>query len=213
MLKIYGGDLSYFCNKVRFAANAMDLKYEYIKINFKAKEHKTPDFIKMHPAGKIPVIDDCGFFVFESNAIIKYLAVKHQSGLYPKDLIPRTRVDQWMDFCTLHIGCAMDKVLFNSIFAPRIPVPVDGGAIKQGRVFLDRYLPLVEQQLNEFDHIASNEITLADINLLAILDPCEVACVDVKRYTRITAWREKLKHQEFYTRCHKEYGQVLKRLH
>ncbi|MDP8265314.1 MAG: glutathione S-transferase family protein [Candidatus Aceula meridiana] len=212
MLKIYGGDLSSFCNKVRFAANAIGVEYEYVKINFKAKEHKTDEFLKMHPAGKIPVIDDNGFFVFESNAIIKYLADKHNSELYPKDFQLRTEIDQWIDFCSFHVGSAMDKILFNKVFAPRIPVPVDERAIEDGYLFLSRYLPIVNEKIGQETRLVGQETTLADINLLAILDPCETAEIDLSPHENIVRWRKDLKQKEFYTKCHREYGLVLKRM-
>ncbi|MDD3374194.1 MAG: glutathione S-transferase family protein [Candidatus Omnitrophica bacterium] len=211
MLKIYGGDLSSFCNKVRLAANAMGIEYEYIKINFKDKQHKTPEFLKMHPAGKIPVIDDDGFIVFESNAIIKYLAEKNNSDLYPEDIKKKAEVDQWIDFCSFHVGSAMDKILFNKVFAPRIKVPVDERAIQDGYMFLNRYLPVIEEQLGKNKFLAGSQATLADINLLAILDPCEVADIDLLPYDNLSRWREMLKRQDFYTKCYKEYGESLPR--
>ena len=212
MLKIYGGNLSSFCNKVRLVANAIGLEYEYKKINFKEREHKAPDFLKMHPAGKIPIIDDDGFFVFESNAIIKYLAEKNNSSLYPKELKQKTQVDQWIDFCSFHVGNAMDKILFNKVFAPRIKVTIDERAIQDGYMFLNRYLPVIEEQIGRDGFLVGKKMTLADVNCLAILDPCEIADVDLSAYNNIVQWREDLKKQDFYTKCHKEYGESLLRM-
>ncbi len=206
MLKLYGGDLSSCSNKVRFAANAMGLEYTYIKISFKNKEHKTNDFLKMHPAGKIPVIDDEGFIVFESNAIIKYLAQKHGSVLYPQGLKERALIDQWIDFCSCHVGGAADKVIFNKLFAVRIPVAVDHRAKTEGQMFLNRFLPVIDDQLNQHLFLVDNVMSLADINLLAILDPFERAEIRLDRYPHLVAWRNNLRQQRFYTDCHCEYG-------
>jgi glutathione S-transferase len=71
MLIIYGSDFSAPANKVRFVANALGLDYEYKVVRIRDGENKTEEFKKMHPAGKIPVINDHGFILFESNAIIK----------------------------------------------------------------------------------------------------------------------------------------------
>ena len=212
MLKIYGGNLSSFCNKVRFAANAMEIEYEYIKINFKEKEHKSSAFIKMHPAGKIPVIDDGGFILFESNAIIKYLASQYNVALYPVEIKQRAVIDQWIDFCSCHIGNAMDKTLFNKIFAPRIKVPVDERAIQDGYMFLNRYFPIIDKRLKENQYLSGEKFSLADINLLAILDPCEIAGVDLSVYSNLALWRQGLKKETFYTKCHEEYGLALARM-
>ena len=76
MLKIYGADLSPPSNKVRFVANELGLDYEYNSVNLVSGENQSEGHLKLHPGGKVPVIDDDGFVLFESNAIIRYLAAK-----------------------------------------------------------------------------------------------------------------------------------------
>ena len=210
MLKIYGSDLSAPCNKVRFAANAMGLKYEYIKVDLRAGEHQKPEFLKINPVGKVPAIDDDGFKLHESNAIIKYLTDKNNSPLYPKDLKERAVVDQWIDFGSMHVGAALSKVINNRIFAPLRNIAVDENSLKEGLGFLGRFLPIVDEQLSKNKFIAGNKFTLADVNLLALLDPCEIASIDLSKYQNIVKWRETLRKEKFYTDCHKEYGEALK---
>ncbi len=211
MLKIYGSDLSAPANKVRFTANALGLAYEYVRVNLRAGEHRIPAYKQVHPANKVPAIDDDGFRLFESNAIIRYLADKQGSPLYPQDLKQRALVEQWMDFGSMHVGAALSKVVFNRIFAPIRGVPIDENSLKEGLGFLDRFLPVVDEQLAKTKFLAGDGMTLADINLLALLDPAEAAQIDLKPYKHLYAWRENLRQQSFYTQCHKEYGELLKR--
>ncbi len=211
MLKIYGSDLSGPANKVRFAANALGLKYEYIQVNLREGEQRKPEFQKLNPVGKIPVVDDDGFVLFESNAIIRYLADKNNSPLYPRELKARAVVDQWIDFISSHVGLAFGKVAFNRFFAPRMKMEVDERSLKEGLQWLDRYLPIVNDQLGKNKYIASDKMTIADIALLATLDPAEVASVDLSAYKNIVHWRNALKKQDFYTKCFKEYGELLKK--
>lgn len=210
MLKIYGSDLSSPANKVRFAANALNLPFEYVRVNLRAGEHMKPEYKKVHPANKIPAIDDDGFTLFESNAIIRYLAEKCHSPLYPKDLKQRAVVEQWIDFGTMHVGMAANKVVYNRLFAPMRGVPVDENSLKEGLSFLDRFLPVVDEQLSKTKYLAGSQMTLADINLLALLDPAEVSSIDLSKYKNLVAWRNNLRKQEFYTKCYKEYGESLK---
>lgn len=210
MLKIYGSDLSAPANKVRFAANALGLQYDYIKVDLRSGEHQKPEYKKIHPVNKVPAINDDGFSLFESNAIIRYLAEKIKSPLYPKDLKERAIVEQWIDFGSMHVGLALSKVIYNRVFAPMRGVPVDEASLKEGLAFLDRFLPVVDEQLGKNKYLAGNQITLADINLLALMDPCEIANVDISKYKNIVKWRNGLKQAEFYTQCHKEYGEALK---
>jgi len=210
MLKIYGADLSAPANKVRFAANAMGLEYEYEQVNIREGQNKTEEYLKMHPAGKIPVINDDGFVLFESSAICRYLARKHHSELYPTDIKEMAEVDQWLDFVAIHVNGALGRVLFNRVFFQFAKVEKDERSLEDGLKFLNRFLPVIENQLKTNRYLAGDKITLADIGLLAALDPVEVAQVDLKDYPAMTKWRNEMKSQDFYTKCYKEYGEILK---
>lgn len=210
MLKIYGSDLSGPANKIRFVANYLGIKYDYVFIKLREGEHQRPEFLKINPIGKIPAIDDDGFCLFESNAICRYLADKHQSNIYPKDLKERAVVESWIDFGSMHVGAAVSKVVYNRIFAPIRKVEIDERSIKEGLDFLARFLPIVDKQLAQNKYITGHSITLADFNLLACLDPVEMAQIDILSYKNICRWRQELKKQDFYTQCHQEYGESLK---
>lgn len=210
MLIIYGSDLSAPANKVRFAANAIGIKYEYKPIDLRAGEHLKPEFLAINPVGKVPAIDDDGFKMFESNAIIRYLADKNNSLLYPSGLHDRAVVDMWLDFGSMHVGVALSKVIYNRLFAPLRSIPVDENSLQEGLKFLDRFLPVVDGQLAKNKYIAGAKFTLADINLLALFDPCEIAGIDLSSYKNIVRWRDALRKEKFYTDCHQEYGAALK---
>jgi len=210
MLIVYGSDLSTYANKVRFVANALGLDYEYKKVNMREKEHLSEEFLKIHPAGKIPAIDDDGFCLFESDAIIKYLCDKEGSELYPRDVKKRATVDQWINFVSIHVGGAVGRVVFNRVFAKYARIPVDERSLTDGLRFLNRFLPVLEKQLDKNMFLASDQLSLADLNLLATIDSFEVGGIDLTKYKKITTWRNKLKKESFYTKCHKEYGEILK---
>lgn len=209
MLKVYGADLSSPALKVRYVANALGIPHEYQRVNIMGGENRSEAFLKLHPAAKIPVIDDDGFALFESNAIIRYLADKNGSKFYPKDVKKRAIVDQWIDFASFHVGMALNKVFYNRVIVHRIGGEVDEISLKDGLKFLDRFLPIVNDQLNKGKYLTGNELTLADFDLLAILDPSEASGVDLKPYAALTKWRDELRKQDFYQKVHKVYGESL----
>ncbi|MCC6758025.1 MAG: glutathione S-transferase family protein [Candidatus Omnitrophica bacterium] len=210
MLTIYGSDLSSPANKVRFVANHLGLKYEYKKVDLGAGEQKKPEFLKVNPVGKVPAIDDDGFMLYESGAIIKYLAEKAGSSILPKGLKERASFEQDLDFITLHVGMAAQKIVFNRVFAPRRNIPIDTMSLQDGETFLKRFLPIVDARLAKTPYYCGNALTLVDFTLLSILDPSEMAGIDLSPYANITKWRNNLRQQDFYTKCHKEYGDALK---
>jgi glutathione S-transferase len=212
MLTIFGFDISSPCNKVRFAANAMGLKYDYSQVNLFAGEQKSPEFLKLNPIGRVPAINDDGFFAFESAAIIKYLASKNNSPLYSNDIKKRALIDEWIDFANIHVGPALNRVTYNRVFYKFRNEEKDERSLADGLKFLGQFLPLLEKQLKEHKFLAGGEMTLADINLLAVLDPAEVSSVDLSAYPSLIKWRTHLMSQSFYTNVHKNLGETFEKM-
>ena len=209
MIKIYGSEISNNVNKVRFTANALGLDYELNRVNLLEGEQRTEDFLRLNPIGKVPVMQDGDFTMFESMAISKYLAEKEHSSLYPRDLQQRAIVNQWIDFCDIHVQAALNRVIFNRLIAPQVGAEVDQNSLNFGLEMLDRYFPILDQQLGNSSHLAGNDLTLADINLVAILDPAEVSGIDFSAHQNLQSWFQKMKQQEFYTKCHNDYKDTL----
>ena len=203
MLKIYGARGSGSANKVEYTAILLGMEYEYKDLDF-AKDLKTEWYMKIHPAGKIPAMDDDGFILFESGAMCKYLCDKKGSELYPKDLRQRAIVDQWADFSVLHVGNAMGKVAYGKLFAPMRGLPIDEISIKEGTDFLGRFLPIVDKQLGKSRFLASDKLTFADISLLASLEYAEKSEFDLSSYKHLSSWRKKLMEMDFFKKVHEK---------
>ena len=210
MLTIYGSDLSGPAIKVRLTASFLGLNYKWQLVNLREGEHKQEWFLKINPVGKVPAIDDDGFYLFESNAICKYLCDRNNSSLYPKDVKKRAVIEQWIDYASFHIGANFMPVVYNRVFAPIRGIPVNEKAITDGLEFLKQYFPIVEKQLTLQKYLVGQELSLADIVLLSLLEPAEIAKIDISSYQHLSAWRSELKKQAFYTSCYKEYGEMLK---
>jgi glutathione S-transferase len=165
--------------------------------------------LELHPAGKIPVLDDDGFVIFESNTTNRYLAQKYQSALYPDDLQKRAVIDEWVDFVTQHVEAALNRVLTNRFMVKVIDfIEYDERSLQDGLVFLERSLPVINDQLKRHTFLAGDQLSLADLNLLAIFDSLELAQVDVSAYTAIVPWRAQLKQHDFYQQCFKDYNDL-----
>lgn len=76
-IKVYGAAASTCTKRVLTALEEKNVSYELVPVNFAVAEHKSPEFLKKQPFGKIPVLEDDGFLVFESRAICKYIAKKY----------------------------------------------------------------------------------------------------------------------------------------
>lgn len=205
MIKLYGVGFSNNVNKVRYVLNQLGLSYDWVQTNPMQGENKTPAFQAMAPTGKIPAIEVDGLKLFESNAIIRYLAVLKNSTLYPADPAKRAVIDAWMDYSSIHVQHALGRVMSNRVFAPMMGQKVDEASLQTGLEFLAKYLPILDAQLGKSPYLAGQELSLADFTLLAVLDPCELCQVSLEQYKNVTQWRKKLISQAFYQKCYKDY--------
>ncbi|KAJ3572985.1 hypothetical protein NP233_g2723 [Leucocoprinus birnbaumii] len=95
VVKIYGHPVSAPCKMVAAICIEKEVPYEFITLDFASKEHKSPEHIARNPWGKIPVIDDDGFILYESRAIARYIAEKYSTKgtqLLPTDVQKRTDI-------------------------------------------------------------------------------------------------------------------------
>lgn len=205
MIKLYGVGFSNNVNKVRYVLNQLGLTYDWEQTNPMQGETKTPAFQAITPTGKIPAIEIDGLKLFESNAIVRYLAVIKNSSLYPADPAKRAVIDAWMDYSSIHVQQALGRVMFNRLFAPMMGQKADEASLQTGLEFLSKYFPIIDAQLGKSAYLAGTELSLADFTLLAVLDPCELCQVSLAEFKNISAWRTKLISQAFYQKCYNDY--------
>ncbi len=205
MLKIYGNRRSGNSNKVEYVAISLGMEYEYKEMDFQ-KDLKTPWYLAIHPSGKVPSIDDDGFILFESGAIVRYLCDKKGSSLYPKGLKERALVDQWTDFSVQHVGSSMSKVAFAKIFGPMMGKPIDEKGLAEGKELLDRYLPIVNNQLHKHPYLTGKELTLADLNLFASLEYADACEYDLSACPALNTWRMHLQSMDFFKKLKENKG-------
>lgn len=212
MIQLYGFEPSFPVNRVRLCLNAMELDYKFIRVNPLAGENQTEEFLKLSAAGKMPAIDDEGFALFESNAIMKYLCRKYKSDFYPSDITAQANVDKWLDFTAIHLGNGVGKVFFNKILAGMVGATVDEQSMKDGYGFIKRFLGVIDKQLGTSTFLASNSMSIADFCLLGTIDLAEVIDVDMSKYPHVNTWRNKLMQKSFYRKVHNSYGETLEKI-
>ena len=90
--------------RVRWTLQELGVDFEPIRVNLLAGEHRRPEFLKINPAGKIPVLVDGSLVLTESVAVVLYLAEKYSDkGLLPTDLEQRAQVNRWLLFAATEL--------------------------------------------------------------------------------------------------------------
>lgn len=143
--------------KVSVMLEELALPYEVVKVDLTHGEQKNPDYLRINPNGRVPAIVDDGFPVFESGAILIYLAEKTGS-LMPADSKGRSRVIQWLMFQMSGIGPMMGQAnVFYRYFPEKIPAAI---ARYQGEG--RRLFAVLDGQLASHEYLAG-EYSIADI--------------------------------------------------
>lgn len=97
----------------------LDVDFEFVSVNLLAGENRTPEFLKLNPAGKVPVLVDGDFVLTESAAIVLYLAEKYrEKGLLPADLKERAQVYRWLMFAMTELEQPLWRISRNSFVYP-----------------------------------------------------------------------------------------------
>lgn len=104
MLTVYGRPNSSNSAKVFWLLEELGTEYELVKTGQGFGRADTPEFLAMNPFGKVPVICDDDTVVWESNAVLRYLASRYgPTPLWPQDPTERSRVDRWMDWISISL--------------------------------------------------------------------------------------------------------------
>ena len=144
-------------HKVSVALEELELPYEVQAISLKDMHQKEPWFLQINPNGRIPAIVDDGFSIFESGAILLWLAEK-TGELMPTDPKGRSRVIQWLMFQMGGVGPMMGQANVFYRYAPeKIPYAIERYQ-KESR----RLLEVLDEQLSRGPYLAG-DYSIADI--------------------------------------------------
>ena len=108
-------------NKVALFLEEFGLPFEPVPVDTRKGDQFKPEFLKVNPNGKVPAIDDDGVFVFDSNAILLYLAEKTGKFLPPTHAENRAQLLSWLMFVASGIGPYSGQAVHFKHFAPEGP--------------------------------------------------------------------------------------------
>ncbi|KAJ6484097.1 glutathione S-transferase [Mycena sanguinolenta] len=142
------------------------IPFELVFVDMANKQHKTPEYLAMHPFGQVPVIDDDGFVLYESRAICRYLAEKYADqgpNLYPKGLKERAMVEQAASVESANFYPPALKMLAEIFGKKHRGLPVDQAVLDEALTQLSTVLDVYEGSLGKHKFVAGDEFSLADL--------------------------------------------------
>jgi glutathione S-transferase len=168
MMKLYGFGATRSLRAL-WALRELDAEFEFVPVNLLAGEHRRPDFLRLNPAGKIPVLVDGDVLLTESAAIVMYLAEKYRDkGLLPADLGERAQVYRWAMFAVTELEQPLWRITRHTRLYPedkRLPddVALAGQEFVAMAAVLDRHM-----EGRQF--IVGDRVTVADCITAYTLD-------------------------------------------
>jgi glutathione S-transferase len=197
MLKLWGRTNSINVQKVLWALAELNLPYERIDAGLQFGVVNEPSYRKMNPNGRVPTIEDDGFVLWESNAIVRYLSAQHGAGtLCPNDPRRRADADRWMDWATGTVAPALTPVFWGLIRTPpekRNTALIEAEAEKAAQAF-----QVLEQGLEGRDYAAGKAFTMGDIPLGAFVYRWYALAVKRPALDRVEAYYKRLQQRPAY---------------
>ena len=172
MIKIYGTKQSR-ATRVIWAALELGLPHELVIVDRLTGAHKSPDFLKINPNGRIPALEDDGLVMFESLAMTLYLAKKAGGPLAPKDLKEDALMTMWTLWGVNEVEPHSVQVLYHRMLWPE--AQREEKKALESIEALRAPLAVLESHLAQHDYVVGDRFTVADINVAAVCSYARLA--------------------------------------
>jgi glutathione S-transferase len=190
-MRLYYHPLSSNSRRVVLTAIELNAKLDLVVVDLLKGQHKTADYLRLNPNGKVPLLDDDGFLLWESHAIMQYLADRSPGQtLYPEDVQARADVNRWLFWSAYHFTPAVgfisrERVSKRMVGGSGVPDPIE---IERGEALLKAAAEVLDTHLAGKQWIAQDRLTLADLAIASPLMHTAAAQLPVTGYANLQAW-------------------------
>lgn len=183
-VKLYYSPKLGHSHRVRLFLSLLGVEFDLIEVNLAARQHKSADFLRMNAFGQVPVLEDGGVTIADSNAILVYLARKFErTDWYPDDALGAARVQRWLSVAAGQLAQGPASARAVILFGAKIDAP---SAIGRAHALL----AVIEAELAQTGWLAADRPTIADIALYSYIARAPEGNVALDEYPRIRAWLE-----------------------
>jgi len=195
-MKFYTIPISPNCRKAEATIYHLDLDVEIIQKDIMGGELEKEEYLAINPNGMVPALEDGDFKLWESNAIIQYLADQAETdSFFPKDMKKRIEIIKWQYWGALHFNRAIGTICWETIAKLVFKL----GETNQETVDatlpdFHRFATVLEQQLSDKTYIIDDTPTLADFSVgdHSALTLCDYSQIPLNKYPNIKSWYQRL---------------------
>ncbi len=190
-MRLYYHPFSSNSRRVLLTAHHLRLNLELVAVDLLGGEHKTPEYLRLNPNGKVPVLVDGEFPLWESHAIMQYLAEKSgEQDIYPQELSARADVNRWLFWSAYHFAPAAGLIIRERVskrLVAGLGAP-DPAEIARGEALFPQVAIVLDRHLAGKHWIAQDRLTLADFALAAPLMHTLAAQLPIREFENLQAW-------------------------
>ena len=189
-MKLYVANGSTSCRKVLATALYLDIPLEQELIAFYSHEFDGHAFARKNPNGMVPLLEDGDFSLWESTAIMQYLAdTRPDSPLFSQEPKCRADISRWQYWALAHFGAAGDQLIWENVLKNLL----EGGTpdprrVEDGERDFLRFGAVLEQHLEGREFMVGEGVTLADFSVGAVLGYAESARLPWDDFTHVQRW-------------------------
>lgn len=196
-MKLYQFSLSPNCQKVIALAHEVGLRLELVDVDLFKGGARTPAMLAKNPNGKVPILEDGDFLLWESNAMLGYLAGKaNRTDLAPTTPQERAEVERWASWGTAHFAPAVRKVAFERIVKKLAGLGApDEAMVKAGVEEFAVWASVLEQSLGGKDYLCG-QLTIADFSLAPYAALTASCGLDFGPYPKAAAWLSRMTNRD-----------------
>jgi glutathione S-transferase len=189
-MKLYGFPPSPNTWKVRALAAHLGIRLDFELVDLTKGASRTPAYLALNPTGRTPTLVDGAFKLWESTAILQYLAGKVPNSLWPDDARTRADITRWQSWGLAHWskeGC--EPLLFQRLVKKVLNLgPPDEAAIAKGLEAFHREAKVLDAHLAQQPYLVGKDITIADFSIAAPLFHAKAADMPIGPYARLQDW-------------------------
>jgi glutathione S-transferase len=189
-MMLYGFPPSPNTWKVRAVAAHLGIPVELEFVDLSQGRQRAPEYLALNPTGRTPVLVDGDFVLWESNAIMQYLADQKPNRLWPNDARSRADIMRWQSWQLAHWskeGC--EPLIFQRLVKKLLNLgPPDEAAVAGGIEAFNREARVLEGHLVKRSYLVGSEVTLADFSVAAPLFYAKEADLPLASYPQVRDW-------------------------
>jgi glutathione S-transferase len=186
MIKLYRYPLSGNAHRIELFLSLLDLDYTMIDVDLRSSEQKSESFLKLNPFGQVPVLDDDGTIIFESIAILVYLAKKYDDGHWlPKEPECAAQIHQWLSIAASRISSGPATARLITLFGANINVE----EVTQRSIEL---LTIINTHIEGRTFLVGDGPTIADVAAYTYIAHAPEGNISLQPYPAIKTWLKRV---------------------